>query len=291
MNSAYTIAALACCVISVIGTGDAQERSLAREIGRTTERELNVVLSTSFGSLTVCRGDPEKMIVIETDRTGKDAETFVDYSIKNRIGYADISLGEERKHDEGKRGSFNLKDFHKGKWFLKLSDAIPVSFDLELGVGSGDFNLSGLQVKDFTLSAGASDVTLAFDEPNTTRIENISIESGVSKFDGRNLGNANFRRFRFQGGVGSYTLDFGGMLKNEVDVDVEIGFGVLTVYIPSDVGARVIYDKSWMSRIDCDEDFHESGSNEYLTDNYRDAAGKMNIRIDSGLGSIKIRRR
>jgi hypothetical protein len=291
MNTARTLASIALSTSLLSGLAGGQERTAAREVGRTTEKELNIVLSSSFGSLMVSRGDPEKMLVIETEETGKPLQTFVDYSIKNRIGYADISLGDDRKNNEGKRGSFNLKDFHKGKWFLKVSDAVPVSFDVELGVGSGDFNLSGLQVKNFTLSAGASDVTLAFDEPNKTRLENITIESGVSKFDGRNLGNANFRRFRFQGGVGAYTLDFGGMLKNEVDVDVEIGFGVLTVYIPREVGANVVYDKSWMSRIDCDEDFVESGTNQYQTNNYHDAAGKINVRIDSGLGSIKIRRR
>jgi len=291
MNTTHPLAAITLCTLLLSGIAGAQERMPAREVGRTTEKELNIVLSTSFGSLMVSRGDPEKMLIVETEQTEKPLQTFVDYSIKNRIGYADISLGDERKNDDGKRGSFNLKDFHRGKWFLKVSDAVPVSFDVELGVGSGDFNLSGLQIKNFTLSAGASDVTLAFDEPNTTRVENITIESGVSKFDGRNLGNANFRHFRFQGGVGSYTLDFGGVLKNEVDVDVEIGFGVLTIYVPRDVGARVVYDKSWMSRIDCDEDFVESATNEYQTNNYHEATGKMNVRIDSGLGSIKIRRR
>jgi hypothetical protein len=65
----------------------------------------------------------------------------------------------------------------------------------------------------------------------------------------------------------------------------------MTIFVPQEVGARVSYDKSWMSRIDCAEDFRESDSNEYLSDNYSSAAGKMNIRIDAGLGSVKIRRR
>jgi hypothetical protein len=293
MRLARTIGAFLSCAAILATAAEGQERTVAREIGRTTERELNVVLSSSFGSVTVYRGEQEKMLVIETEQTGNDVPTSLDYAIRNRIGYADITLGERRKDDEEreKKRSFNLKNFNKGKWYLKLSDAVPVSFDIELGVGAGDFNLTGLQVKDFTLSAGASNVTLAFDEPNRTRIDNITIESGVTKFDGRNLGNANFRHLRFQGGMGAYSLDFGGMPNNEVDVDIEIGLGVLTVYVPREIGARVSYDKSWMSRIDCDEDFHESGTNDYLSDNYQDAAGKMNIRIDSGLGSIKIRRR
>ena len=291
MKLVRTIVMLLSSAAVLATTAEGQERTVTREIGRTTERELNVVLSSSFGSVTVIRGEPEKMLVIETEQAGDDVPTYLDYAIRNRVGYADITLGERRKNNEEKKRSFNLKDFNKGKWYLKLSDAVPVSFDIELGVGSGDFNLTGLQVKDFTLSAGASNVTLAFDEPTRTRIDNLSIESGVTKFDGRNLGNANFRHLHFQGGMGAYSLDFGGMPNNEVDVDIEIGLGVLTVYVPRGIGARVSYDKSWMSRVDCDEDFHETGTNDYLSDNYQDATGKMNIRIDSGLASIKIRRR
>lgn len=270
--------------------GGAQERTTLREVGRTTERELAIVLTSTFGSVSVSRGEPEKMLLIEADAAASRAPAETDYTIRNRVGYADLSLGEEGKDREEKKHSLNLGDLNRGHWFLRVSDAVPVSFDVELGVGSGDFNLTGLQVKDFTLSAGASNVTLAFDTPNTSRIDNMTIESGVSKFDGRNLGNANFRHLRFKGGVGAYSLDFSGAMTTEVDVDVEVGLGLLTIFVPQNVGARVSYDKSWMSRIDCDEDFHESGSNEYISDNYSSAAGKMNIRIDAGLGSVKIRR-
>ena len=38
--------------------GTAQERVLTKSVDRTTEKELNVVLSSSFGSVTVRRGEP-----------------------------------------------------------------------------------------------------------------------------------------------------------------------------------------------------------------------------------------
>ncbi len=124
---------------------------------------------------------------------------------------------------------------------MKFSDAVPISFDVQLGVGKGNFDFSGLHVKDFNLSTGAGDVVLSFDEPNPTTIENMNIESGVSKFDGRNLGNANFKHFRFQEGVGTSTLDFSGSLHSEVDVDLEVGMGVMTIIVPPEVGARVTF--------------------------------------------------
>ncbi|HUI64720.1 MAG TPA: hypothetical protein VL126_07755 [Bacteroidota bacterium] len=289
------LAALAAITLAVspasAGEKALQEDSTGREIGRTTEKELKVTLTSSFGSVLISRGKPEKILVLEPVPPGKDeSKVGIDYSIRNRIGFMDLSLGEGSRDNEKRRSSFKFANLSGGKWFLQFSDAVPISFDVQLGVGKGDFDLSGLQVKDFNLSTGASDVSLSFNQPNKSCIESMSIESGVSKFSGRNLCNANFKRFRFQGGVGAYTLDFAGSLSSEVDVDIEVGLGVMTVYLPPDVGAKVIYEKSWASRLDCPDDFTSTSETEYTSGNYYSAVGKMNIRVDSGLGSIRIRR-
>ncbi len=296
MNTRHFIWAVGSLLLTLVGVwalvfGGVPETAF-KEIGRTTEKELKVVLSSSFGSVSISSGEPEKILIADvTGKNSSDPKMDIEYDIRNRVGYMDVALGEERTDHEHRKGSFKISNLDGGKWSLRFSNTIPISFDVELGVGSGDFDLSGLQVKDFTLSTGASDVSVSFDELNKATIDNLSIESGVSKFDGRNLGNANFKRFKFQGGVGAYTLDFSGNISTEVDADIDVGLGVLTVIIPREVGARLFYEKSWISRLDCDTDFHSVSDNEYETDNYDRASGKMNIRIDSGLGSVKVRRR
>ena len=273
------------------GTGPQGEQSV-REIGRTTEKEIKVILNSSFGTVIIGKGEGEKIFVMEsTPDKQSEGRMEVQYAVRNRIGYLEITLGEQGKNEGNGKGHFHIENFDRGKWYLRFSDAIPISFDVELGVGRGDFNLTGLEVKDFNLSTGASDVSLAFDSPNSQHIENLNIESGVSKFDARNLNNANFKHFSFQGGVGSYTLDFGGMLEHEVDVDIEVGLGLVTLVVPQGIGARVMYEESWASKLDCDRDFRSAGENAYVSGNYHNVPGKMNINIDSGLGSIKVRRR
>jgi hypothetical protein len=260
-----------------------------REVGRTTENELKVTLTSSFGTVKISRGDPEKMVVLQSSNK-EEHRMNMEYSVRNRVGYMDLTLGEGDQELQGKKSSFHIADLDANQWALKFSDAIPISFDVQLGVGKGNFDFSGLHVKDFNLSTGAGDVVLNFDEPNPTTIENMNIESGVSKFDGRNLGNANFKHFRFQEGVGTSTLDFSGGLHSEVDVDLEVGMGVMTLIIPPDVGARVIYEKSWVSKVECAQDFRSTSDTEYVSDNYDKVPARMNIRVDAGLGSIKIRR-
>lgn len=281
--------ALLTALLSAGGTATAQ--TAAQEIGRTTEREINVFLSSSFGTVVLGKGETEKVLRLLPEGEESVSLTTLDYAIRNRVGYVDVRLGDPEDAGNSGKGSFSLGNLNrKGKWDLRFSDAIPVSFDVELGMGRGDFNLTGLQVKDFRLSSGASDVTLAFDQPNVTRIENMTIESGVSKFEGRNLGNANFKRFRFQGGVGSYVLDFAGKLPAEVEVEIEVGMGAVTIIVPKEVGARVSYEKSWVSSIDLDQDFSSSGESEYLSENYSAASSRMNVRINAGFGSVRVRR-
>jgi hypothetical protein len=279
----FIVASSHCAETLNVG-GDGQ-----KEIGRTTEKSLKVVLSSSFGNVTVGKGEPEKIIVANTP--ADNPRMSISYSIRDRVGYADIVLGDDDPDGAPrKKGSVHITKFDRGAWELKFTDAIPISFDVELGVGKGRFDMSGLQTKDFNLSTGASEVVLSFDEANRTTIDNINIESGVSRFEGRNLCNANFKRFKFQGGVGSYTLDFGGELKREVDVDVEVGLGAVTIIIPKSIGVKLFYDKNWLTRFEYAKDFNTTNDTQYVTDNYSSATGRMNIRIDSGLGSVKIRR-
>ncbi|HEX9007588.1 MAG TPA: hypothetical protein VF889_09850 [Bacteroidota bacterium] len=287
MNRTWNHSAALAALSVLLATGAAAQE--VKEIGRTTEKELKVVLTSSFGSLRIARGESGKMVVLKNERG--EPGFNVDYAVRNRIGYMDLSLGENESADEGRKHSgFHFSGLKGGDWSLEFSDAVPISFDIQMGVGRGDLNLSGLTVKDLNVSTGASDVCLAFDQPNATTVENINIEAGVSKFEGRQLGNANFRHFRFQGGVGTCKLDFGGELEHEVDVDVQVGMGVMTILVPQNVGARVFYEKNWISRVDCAKDFTSVGESEYMSENYNSAQGKMNIRVDSGVGSVKILR-
>ena len=261
-----------------------------KEVPKSEEKELKVTLSAGFGDVAVARGTRSAVLDadIESEK-GIDPDNFIEYAIRDRIGYVTINTNAEHGSKQGKR-SINFEGFNSDSWKVRLTDAVPISFDISLGLGKGMFDLTGLRVKDLKISAGASSVWLAFGSPNKTVIEDLTLESGLCKFSAEGLCNANFNHMKFEGGVGSYLLDFGGKLNKEVDVDIEVGLGSLTVRIPESVGARIIYEKSWIAHIDLDPDFSELQQNNYFSSNYRSAAGKMNIKIEAGLGRVKIQR-
>jgi uncharacterized protein DUF2154 len=259
-----------------------------KEVPLGDERELKVTLSAGFGNVAIAKGATSAILDagIETNRE-TDLGQLIDYSVRDRVGYLSINANNDAKTKSHKH-SVNFEGFGSESWNLNLTDAVPISFDISLGLGRGDFDFSGMRVKDLRISAGASSVWMTFERPNKSVIEDLTIESGLSKFSAEGLCNANFNHMKFEGGVGSYVLDFGGKLTKEVDVDIDVGLGSLTVKIPEEIGARIIYEKSWIAHIDLTRDFTEQQENNYYSSNYRTAAGKMNIKIDAGLGSVNI---
>ena len=267
---------------------------LHKEIKRSTEKEVRIKLESSFGTVVFSKGVSNKVLIFDLKMDeDRKPNVDIDYRIKNDIGYLDIS----RESDGGTSFFPHVNDdeekndgnFVNGKWYMRFTDAVPLSIDAELGAGRGDFDMTGLDIKDFTMSAGASSTTLLFGEPNKSEIEDLEIKSGVSKFVGEKLCNANFQRMVFEGGVGSYYLNFDGELHREVDVRIKIGLGVVTIVIPRETGAKVHYQENWFSNFSIDKDFDEERKGVYTTENYSSAEGKMNIYIESGLGSVKVK--
>jgi hypothetical protein len=263
-----------------------------KAIPLSDERELKVTVEAGYGTVEISKGDASNVLDanIETE-SEQHLPELINYSKRNGIGYLDVSVNADKQvREENSSHSFTLSGFESNYWNMRFTDAVPISFDVELGLGKGNFDFTGLRVKDLNLSAGASSVYLKFDAPNKNVIEDMTIESGLSKFHGDRLCNANFNHMRFEGGVGSYILDFGGELKKEVDVDIEVGLGSLTIIIPENIGARIIYEKNWISHIELHRSIAEAEENNYYTSNYASAKGKMNMRVEAGFGSVKIKR-
>ena len=265
-----------------------------KDVPLSNERELKVNLDAGFGTVRISHcGSPTLFDASADLDRNYDLSDCLDYSIRDGIGYLNINTGgevEERPKEKKKKGGFHMGGLESSTWNFQFTDAVPISFDIQLGLGKGVFDMTGLSIKDLNLSTGASSVYLRFDQPNQSTIEDMTIEAGLSKFQADGLSNANFNHLKFEGGVGSYSLDFGGKLSKEVDVDIEVGLGSLTITIPSEIGAKIMYEKNWIAHIDIGRDFTEQEENNYFSSNYKTARGKMNMRIEAGLGTVKIKR-
>jgi hypothetical protein len=259
-----------------------------REFTRTKEKELRVIMDISFGSISIQRGDQDKIATIDySEEEAAKQKLYISYDISHETGTLYIKL-KESTHFWGDDNDRNDRNRHLD---IKLGSAVPVTFEIELGAGNGDIDLTDLKVKDVKISTGASSVTMMCSKPNPIFADDISIESGVSKFTATDLSNLNFHNLKFSGGVGSYKLDFDGTLQQNGDVQIEVGLGSITVDVPRTIPAKLLYDDNWLSSFKVDDDFEKTRSGVYETNDFQDASKRLTIRMESGLGSVRVRRK
>ena len=142
---------------------------------------------------------------------------------------------------EIKQGNLNrippLEDL-RNEWDLKLGSA-PMDLVISAGAYEGTLELGGLSLKSLEINDGASNVNLAFSEPNPVEMSIMRYATGASDVTLTELANANFSTLTFSGGAGNYTLDFSGELQRDAVVTIDSGFGNVTLIVPEDVNARV----------------------------------------------------
>jgi len=124
-------------------------------------------------------------------------------------------------------------------WDLQLGST-PLDLSISTGANEGTFDLSGLSIILLTISDGASKTSVTFNEPNPVAMERLEYHTGASEVNLIGLSNAHVKDIEFNGGAGSYKLDFSGELKDDMNVRISTGMSDLTLTIPSGAHAVII---------------------------------------------------
>jgi len=187
---------------------------------------------------------------------------------------------------EIKQGNFEgIPPFNgmKNQWDLQLGST-PMDLTIDAGAYEGNMELGGLALKSLTVKDGAASVNLSFSEPNLTEMSGLSYSTGASEVKLNGLGNANFSTFDFDGGAGSYTLDFSGELQRDASVNVNTGLSDLTIIIPEGVDATLTMDGG-LSDINLGNGWSQSG-NVY---SHEGSGPTLDIVINMGAGNVTVK--
>jgi hypothetical protein len=213
----------------------------------------------------------------------------VDYEVINDEGKLDIFFSGIVKK-RGKRGGVHhinsIKKIYDNELRLNLSNEVPIDLDLELGVVKGDLDLTGLKIRNLNMAVGVSKSAIIFDESNPISLENCSIEGGVGTLQIENLGFANVQDFHFEGGVGSYEIDFGGQYKQDISAKIELGMGKLSLYLPNYIGTRIKINKSFLASVSIDDCYKKSDY--YYNNNWEKTSHKLEIEVETGIGKLEV---
>ena len=195
-----------------------------------------------------------------------------------------LTLGVSGQSDRFTR---NLGDKSRGEMRLSLSRSVPVDLSLSLGAAKATLDLGGLDITALQLQSGASETVIDFSSPNLGRMRTLDVDVGAASFEARNLANANVPKVRIHGGVGGVELDFGGQWQQDMDVNVDLALGKLTLHVPRDVAVRVEVQKFLAT-------FDEQGlvkrGDAYYSDNWDRAKYHLRLRAETTFGGIELDR-
>lgn len=156
------------------------------------------------------------------------------WEIDRKSDRADMTL----KYEQG----FENWSWRGGdEWDLRLSPDVGLSLKVDVGAGSATIDLTGLDIRDLNVEAGASQTTVVFPEEGDfsatldsgvgalvleipeKMAARVRVDRGLSALDIS-------RRFEKEGDV--YLTDDWQTNENRVDLEIDIGVGLVTVREP-----------------------------------------------------------
>jgi hypothetical protein len=136
----------------------------------------------------------------------------------------------------------NVKEV-ENTWDLYFG-AHPIDLEVRAGAYTGDFELGGMAVQELKITSGAAKTDLNFSTPNLTTMGQFHFRTGASSANLNNLANANFSLMKFEGGAGSYTLDFSGILTRDATVEIDAALSNVKLIVPENIPTNLQIDSS-----------------------------------------------
>lgn len=183
-------------------------------------------------------------------------------------------------------GDFDMDSGSKaGSLVVGVSRQVPTDLQVKVGAAKSRMSLGGLPLTGLSIETGASETRLDFAEPNPSTMDEFRVKAGAASLEARHLGNARFRHFRVEGGVGDVSLDFGGDWTTNATGSIHVGLGSLSLHFPSDLGVKI--DKSTVLASFSAAGFVKTDGG-YQTRNWDTAAHHLELDINAAFGSIDV---
>lgn len=274
------VVALAGCDIDFDDDGrNMRMKNFTDERAVTTEKRVDYRLEAPVGTVQVSAGPAGKVFKIDVDYDERRYEPRLNYQVLDGGGKLDFRFETHRQFSRR-----NAKTHVN----LQIDPELESNLAFRTGVGKSELDLSRIRVKDLDLEAGVGETIVSVHEPNPVRCQRVAFRAGVGAFRTVGLGNANFQRLSFEGGVGEARLDLTGDWKADADAEVKVGVGSVEITLPRGIGVDLRTRKSFMSGISL-YDFERRSDNEWVSEDYNRAKVRLHLNIETGIGNARLR--
>jgi len=118
----------------------------------------------------------------------------------------------------------------------------PFRLTVEIGASENRLDLGGVPISRLALQHGAGKTVLDFSAPNPQPMTLMEIGAGAGGTELRNLANAHCVELLIEGGMASYTLDFGGILQQDAHARVTAALSSVEITVPASTAAKIATD-------------------------------------------------
>lgn len=149
-------------------------------------------------------------------------------------------------------------------WQVSAGKA-PLTLKLDGRDWAGKLDLTGVNSPSFLLIDSGSQSTIIFDEPGG-KVSNLVIDTVRSNMTVLGLANASAEQVIIEAVFGNYRLDFSGKLRQDMQVAITPGFGVMRLEIPRTANVEITYNGRTRS-INIQGEWTHGGGTTYRRDN------------------------
>ncbi|MTI71963.1 MAG: hypothetical protein FH751_17080 [Firmicutes bacterium] len=285
-----TLLSLTGCVIDLKGSGveitDNNSRKIktgdlktfSEEFDIKGQSNLKVDLNTNAGEISLT----------------KTSNKLFKGNIKTNI--VGIEPRIDLRDDRLNIGYHNIRKFRLGnfnnfinKWHLEVTDKLPLTFDIDANATKSIYDLTDLMVKEISIDSNASDVDIFFNKKNKINLDDFDIEVNAGNLEVNGLSNAKVKEIEVDVNAGNATLNFDGDIENDLELDIKVNVGSVSLELPKNAGIFIRKDSQLLSLDIHGKDFEKISSNEFKTINYDEKKYKIDITIEGNASSIDIK--
>ncbi|HWR82649.1 MAG TPA: toast rack family protein [Candidatus Deferrimicrobium sp.] len=259
------------------GRREQETRRIATEGAQKIETELEF----GVGELRVLSDDIAEAAVVDLNYDPRRVEYDIDYQVKDETGHLYVESSTRRRSN---------MDSDDNRLDLTLSTRYPARLTMDIGACEAEIDFGGVPLEFLDIDVGAASGEITFSSPNPRRLSEIQIDAGASSLEMHTIGNANFEQMTFQGGAGSFDLDFRGDYNGESRIDIDVGLGSADIILPLGVPVRIESSGSdWFSSVDFHgEDLDEVDDGVYESPDFEKAESRIVLTLDVGMGSVDL---
>jgi hypothetical protein len=169
---------------------------------------------------------------------------------------------------------------------LGLSGAVPMDLVVRTGFGDSDLDLSGLNLRSLRIEGGAGTLDITLPARGDLDVE---ITGGAGEINVQMPGDTaglTIRSLAVRGGLGAVNVEMPE--RGDFDASIASGLGSITLSVPESLPARIVVDGGIANVAMLNDQFTPQSDTQWETATYADAAERVTIQIDAGVGHVTV---